>query len=291
MNTNNTQTVVAKAPEMKTTPSKTWAVILAENLTPQEIKKYKAEIKREYEEIYQYYSADGEIISLLTLDKKYNEEFDELRNQKRNHDSNKDLIKSVVKLYPQISSECPDIETDLKLKYIGVIKRHHEFNGRYIFMLRSQQRLLEGLLEDNMSIVKELNKNNKKTKADEAENPNLKEDKKEKKSLLGLINKELRKIIAANKEIIAIFKIKELIESKSTLIFSRNSRWGFSMEFDDDEISVIINDNVSICKNGNGWDNLGPLRHFDIEIFLQKIPKRYSAGILRDQKIDSIFMD
>ena len=122
------------------------------------------------------------------------------------------------------------------------------------------------------------------------ENPYLKDDKKEKKSSLGLINKELRKIIGANTVIIAVNRIKELIENRSTMIFSR-AGWGYSMEFEDDNISITIDENVSIYTKGIGRENMGPLRHFDIGLFLDKIPKVYWGGMYRDQQIESIFMD
>ncbi|HMG68401.1 MAG TPA: hypothetical protein VK588_11975, partial [Chitinophagaceae bacterium] len=165
------------------------------------------------------------------------------------------------------------------------------FNGEYISMLRSQQKLLNELLEKNLAVIKELNKNNKQTRAGEDADPYLKDEKKEKKSLLALTNKELKSKIGENAEIIAIFRIKELIEGRCTMIFTRATGWGFSMEFEDDNMSVRIRDEVSIFTKGMGGKTMGPLRHFDIDVFLQKIPNKYWGGIHRDRQIESIFED
>ena len=290
MNTNNTQTVLATAPETNTEKQQTWADILAEKISATEVTKWTIEVKRKYEEIYQNYQ-NTEIISLLILDKKYNEEFDDLLREKGRHNSEVNLIDSAVKLYPQIADNCPDIETDMKCKYHDLINRHHEFNGEYIAMLRSQQKLLNELLEKNLAVIKELNKNNKQTRADEEADPYLKDEKKEKKSLLALTNKELKSKIGESAEIIAIFRIKELIEGRCTMIFTRTTGWGFSMEFEDDNMSVKINDEVRILTKGSGWGTMGPLRYFNIDAFLQKIPNKYWGGINRDRQIESIFED
>ena len=290
MNTNNTQTVLATAPETNKEKQQIWTETLAEKISPTEVTKLASEVKREYEEIYQNYH-DTEIISLLILDKKYDEEFDELLKAKGRHQSEANLLDSAIKLYPQILNNNPEIETDMKSKHDYIITSQHEFNGEYIFMLRSQQKLLNELLEKNLAVIKELNKNNKQTRADEEADPYLKDDKKERKSLLALTNKELKKKIGENAEIILIFRIKELIESRCTMIFTRATGWVFSMEFEDDCMSVKINDEVRIFTKGSGWNTMGPLHHFNIDTFLQKIPNKYWAGMNRDKQIESIFED
>lgn len=276
--------VDATAHETNTEEQQTWADILTEKLSTNEISVFRQSVIDEFPEL----NPASELSSLLAIKEKYVLIESELNREKNQCSREKDCLGTLVSVYPEIIDRCPEIEPKLKQRLDDLNFRTQIFNYEYFQILRAQQEKLKEELEENLNSIKLLNRNNKQTRADEATNPDLKEEKNQKKKSLLLTNKEIRKRIKGNDLELPVLTIAEIIESKCSLVFTKTNYGRFTMEYNDDMVAININHKVNLLKNGTGYTYSEVLDDFDIDIFLQKLPAKYWLAKQRDQQIDSI---
>ena len=296
METNNEQMVEATAPIMQTREEKTLLKLteVRSKITSNELADFISQILNDIPNIYDL-DSHNELVDFMTLENTYNEEYTEL-NTFKNYCNQ--LINSLTVLnneYPEILESCTElnikIEHENNYRKIFMLHLHKRFYAEHSYILNAQQEILNKSLANNLTEINKLNRNTKQIREDEAANPDLITAKKERKNYLANINKQIKPKIKRNDLELTVYQVKELIESKCSMEFTRISRWNWGMEFNDGNISIRIDDDVEIVINGSEKIELGSSQTFDINLFLENLPKKYWVAKNRDQRIDEILMD
>jgi len=296
METNNEQMVEATAPIMQTREEQILLKLteVRNKITSNELADFISQILNDIPNIYDM-DCHNELVDFMTLEKKYNEEYTELNTFKNYCNQLINSLEVLNNEYPEILESCPElnikIDHENKYRNIFMLHLHKRFYAEHGHILKSQQEILNKSLANNLTEINKLNRNTKQIRADEAANPDLITAKKEKKNYLANINKQIRPKIKRNDLELTVYQVKELIESKCSMEFTRISRWNWGMEFNDGDIKIYIDEAVKIFIQGSPTIELGSSQTFDINLFLEQLPKKYWVAKNRDQRIDEILMD
>ena len=103
--------------------------------------------------------------------------------------------------------------------------------------------------------------------------------------LLREYRKQMKKYQSNIEGQIAIFNVGNLVETNTKIVFTDKRSY---LTYEDVDIRIGIRDKVYIT-DANGWNAMDLTKEFDLEKFLNYLPKKYWLGLYRQRQIDSIF--